>query len=68
MNDQKMEQELRQFDFSHCHVVREQLLHKLLTMQQHKKPWQSARLSDEELDCVAAAGQNHEEKPFEHKQ
>ena len=59
MDDKIMEQELRSFDFSLCHPVREKLLDELLTM--HRKDngrqsrWQG-RMSDEELDMAAAAG------------
>lgn len=54
MDDKLFEQELRQFDFSRCHPVREQLLNRLLAMQPHNSRWQSAKLSDEELDWVAS--------------
>ena len=33
MKEQQLEQELRQFDFSLCHPVREELLDRLLAMQ-----------------------------------
>ena len=33
MKEQQLEQELRQFDFSLCHPVREELLGRLLAMQ-----------------------------------
>ena len=67
MDDKTLNQELRQFDFSLCHPVREKLLDKLLAMQQQKNSqWHSAKMSDEELDWVAAAAdQNHETNPFE---
>ena len=66
MDDKVLEQELMQFDFSRCHPVREQLLNTLHTMQQlNNSRWQTAKLSDEELDLVAAAGNNYEKKPFE---
>ena len=62
MMEDKLEQELGNFDFSLCHSVRESLLDKLLTMhrkdnaaqQSHK--WAAARLDEDELDWVAAAG------------
>ena len=73
MTEDKLEQELGNFDFSLCHSVRESLLDKLLTMhrkdnaaqQSHK--WAAARLDEDELDWVAAAGtsrilQNREEQ------
>ena len=69
MDDKLFEQELRQFDFPRCHPVREQLLNRLLAMQPHNSRWQSAKLSDEELDWVAAAGGRNEEKnPFNPKE
>jgi hypothetical protein len=70
MDDKLFEQELKQFDFSSCHPVREQLLNKLHTMQKlRSNRWQSAKLSDEELDWVAAAGGRNEEKnPFNPKE
>ena len=69
MDDKLLEQELRQFDFSSCHPVREQLLNRLLEMQPHNSRWQSSKLSDEELDWVAAAGGRNEEKnPFKPKE
>ena len=69
MDDKVLEQELRRFDFSRCHPVREQLLDRLLAMQPHNSRWQSAKLSDEELDWVAAAGGRKEEKnPFKSKE
>ncbi|MBE6092220.1 MAG: hypothetical protein E7201_03435 [Selenomonas ruminantium] len=49
--------------------VREQLLNRLLEMQPHNSRWQSAKLSDEELDWVAAAGaQNVDKNPFKPKE
>ena len=69
MDDKVLEQELRRFDFSRCHPVREQLLNRLLAMQPHNSRWQSAKLSDEELDWVAAAGGRKDEKhPFKPKE
>ncbi len=69
MDDKLLEQELRQFDFSSCHPVRERLLNRLLAMQPHNSRWQSAKLSDEELDWVAAAGaQNVDKNPFKPKE
>ena len=70
MDDKLLEQELRQFDFSGCHPVREQLLNKLHMMQQlRSNRWQAARLSDEELDLVAAAtGRNEDKNPFKPKE
>lgn len=67
MDDKVLEQELRRFDFSTCHPVREQLLAKLHTLQrQHNSRWQSTKLSDAELDwVVAAADKSHEKNPFE---
>jgi len=62
MTEEKLEQELGIFDFSLCHSVRESLLTKLLTMHrkdnaaQHSHKWAAARLDEDELDWVAAAG------------
>ena len=66
MDDKKLEQELAGFDFSLCHPVRERLLNKLLTMQRmanthaslksQNDKWASARMEDDDLDWVAAAG------------
>ena len=65
MKEEKLEQELKAFDFSLLHPVRESLRDKLLAM--HRKDnaapvgllgrqWIAARMNDEELDWVAAAG------------
>ena len=65
MMEEKLEQELGAFDFSLCHPLRESLLDKLLTMHRQDRPagtlqhcsrWAAARLEEEELDWVAAAG------------
>ena len=62
MTEEKLEQELGIFDFSLCHSVRESLLTKLLTMHrkdnaaQQSHNWAAARLDEDELDWVAAAG------------
>ena len=81
MKEQQLEQKLRQFDFSLCHPVREELLGRLLAMQrlhnagtarealsQQKENlfsmqapgkidrWRVARMADDEMDWVAAAG------------
>jgi len=62
MTEEKLEQELGIFDFSLCHSVRENLLTKLLTMHrkdnaaQHSHKWAAARMDEDELDLVAAAG------------
>jgi len=72
MMKEKLEHELGNFDFSLCHSVRESLLDKLLAMHrkdnaaQHSHKWAAARLDEDELDWVAAAGtgrilQNREE-------
>ncbi len=77
MNEIKLEQELKQFDFSLCHPVREKLLGKLLTMQRMKKNregfasqrmggagrWKAQRMTDDEMDWVAAAGTGDNVKP-----
>ena len=45
------------------------LLDRLLAMQPHNSRWQSAKLSDEELDWVAAvSGRNEEKNPFKPKE
>jgi len=73
MMEDKLEHELGNFDFSLCHSVRESLLDKLLSMHrkdnaaQHSNKWAAARLDEDELDWVAAAGtgrilQNREEQ------
>jgi len=60
--EDKLEQELGAFDFSLCHSVRESLLTKLLAMHrkdnaaQHSHKWAAARMDEDELDLVAAAG------------
>ena len=62
MMKEKLEQELGNFDFSLCHSVRESLLDKLLAMHrkdnaaQHSRKWAAARMDEDELDLVAAAG------------
>lgn len=65
MMEEKLEQELKAFDFSLCHAVREQLWDKLITMHRadnaaltgkHSRKWAAARLDEEELDWAAAAG------------
>ena len=65
MKEERLEQELRAFDFSLLHPVRENLLDKLLAMHRSDnaapagllgRKWMAARMSDEELDYVAAAG------------
>ncbi len=59
MDAKVLEQELKNFDFSSCHSVRENLMNELLTMHRRdnaKKSRWSGRMSDEELDMAAAAG------------
>ena len=81
MKEQQLEQKLRQFDFSLCHPVREELLGRLLAMQRLRNAgtarealstqkehlfsvqapgkidrWRVARMADDEMDWVAAAG------------
>ena len=81
MKEQQLEQKLRQFDFSLCHPVREELLGRLLAMQRLRNAgtarealsrqkgnffsiqapgkidrWHAARMADDEMDWVAAAG------------
>lgn len=59
MDDKALELELQNFDFSQCHPVREKLLNELLRMHRRDNArlnrWQG-RMSDEELDMAAAAG------------
>lgn len=59
MDDKILEQELKHFDFSRCHPLREKLLNELLAMHRRdnakKNNWRG-RMSDEELDMAAAAG------------
>lgn len=54
-----MDQEVRSFDFSRCHPIREQLLNELLTMHRRdnarRSKWQGL-MSDDELDMAVAAG------------
>ena len=68
MMEEKLEQELEAFDFSLCHPVREHLWDKLIAMHRadnavftdnHKRKWAAARLDEDELDWVAAAGQDY---------
>ncbi len=62
-----LEKDLKGFDFSKLSKVRESLLEDLLAMRRNKR--NSRRffagniLSDEELDCAAAAGTNYIPKP-----
>lgn len=66
MDDKILTTELEHFDFSECHPIKEKLLQELLTM--HRRDQQKNRgkfggwagkLSDEELDWAAAAGNPH---------
>ena len=64
MRNETLEQELSAFDFSLCHPVRTHLLNKLLTIHREDnaaagqlgRKWAATRLSERELDWVAAAG------------
>lgn len=63
MTEEKLTLELEAFDFSVCHPVKERLLGKLLQMhradnsrQDLKGKRASGRMTDTELDLVAAAG------------
>ncbi|SFT79310.1 hypothetical protein SAMN02910356_02144 [Selenomonas sp. GACV-9] len=61
MMEEKLTQELQSFDFSACHPVKERLLGKLLQMHRQdnakgKSKWAAAKMSEEALDWVAAAG------------
>ena len=60
MEDAKLDGLLQEFDFSLLSPVREPLLKELLGRMERERgvPWPMAgRMSDEELDEVAAAGQ-----------
>ena len=62
MDDMKLDQELRAFDFSEFSKVKESLLQELLEMHRRDnaspKQWIKGRLSEEDLDMVVAAGSN----------
>lgn len=70
MNEEKLTERLRQFDFSELSPLKQSLRQKLLTRYQRKKNslWQRS-LSADELDYVSAAGnpQVQEYKPWENK-
>lgn len=72
MMEEKLDQELQSFDFSACHPVKERLLGKLLQMHRQdnakgKGKWAAARMSEEDLDWVAAAGTPTSQEQQEHK-
>ena len=64
-----LEQDLKEFDFSHLSKVRESLLQDLLTAQRNKKNknhlFAGNMLTDAELDYAAAAGVNYAPKDRE---
>lgn len=71
MTDERLDQELKNFDFSVFSKVRTNLLDKILEKQRKdnlknfcsfSQQIISERLSDEELDFVAAAGNNYTDK------
>ena len=64
MKDMELDEKLTSFDYSQCHPIKEKLLAQLLTMHRRdnmKTPWKS-RLSDDELDLAAAAGNPHQQE------
>ena len=72
MMEEKLDQELQSFDFSTCHPVKERLQGKLLQMHRQdnakgKNKWAAAKMSDEALDLVAAAGTPTNQEHQEHK-
>lgn len=74
MMEEKLTQELQTFDFSDCHPVKERLRGKLLQMHRAdnakgRNKWAAAKMSDDALDLVAAAGTPvHKKEQDEDKQ
>lgn len=65
MDEMKLEQELRNFDFSELHPIKEELLERLLNMHRaahNRRTWQN-KMGEDELDLVAAAGQPYARNP-----
>lgn len=59
MNDEKLTKRLEDFDFSLLHTVRETLRNQLLFMHRRDnamKGIMTGKMTDDELDMVAAAG------------
>lgn len=61
MNNNNLDNELKNFDFSRCHPIREKLLQQLLTMHRQdnaakKNLWTSKKMGEDEMDWAAAAG------------
>ena len=59
MNDEKLTKRLEDFDFSLLHTVRETFRNQLLFMHRRDNAMQgimTGRMTDDELDMVAAAG------------
>ena len=57
-----LDEGLKKFDYSLLSVAREQLLQRLLKMRRNRKnniTLLNRLMTDEELDCVAAAGINY---------
>lgn len=70
MNEEKLTERLRQFDFSELSPLKQSLRQKMLARYSQEKNslWQKS-LSADELDYVSAAGnpQVQEYKPWENK-
>ena len=70
MNEEKLTERLRQFDFSELSPLKQSLRQKMLARYSQEKNslWQKS-LSADELDYVSAAGnpQAQEYKPWENK-
>lgn len=68
MTEEILEKNLREFDYSVFSKVKNSLLEELLQKQRMKnfkslsQQWADERLSDDELDYVAAAGNNFLDK------
>ena len=61
MNDARLEQDLEKLDFSGIHPVKERLYQQLLNMHRLENSakrdlWAGNRMSDEEMEWAAAAG------------
>ena len=62
MDSDRLDNELKNFDFSLCHPIREQLLRQLLALhrQENAAPksslWTSRKMSEDEMDWASAAG------------
>lgn len=66
MDEKILDQELKLFDFSQCHPIKEKLLAELLTLHRRdnapKGKWRGL-MSDDELELASAAGNPALQKP-----